>query len=279
MERYGLGSTVYILVVPLDEHGNYVSGLAVAMDILRPDGGIVRNIPLMESGLSGVYYAVYNDTDILGDYLYVVHAADFESAYGLFRVVSAEVVTGYRVRVRAVDNLGNGVSGVLLGIYSGAGGVDLVLMRVTGVDGAVDVWLPPGEYVLRAWHDGMFFEDELVRVSGDTSVLLTGIYVDVGVPQDARLVRVYGFLADLGLSLDRVHKAEILFTLADVPQFVDNTLLLRFPVRAVIDRRTGFFYADVVRGIRVVVACPDAQFYRLIRVPDTGFVVRLRDLL
>jgi len=279
MERYSLGSMVYILVTPLDEQGNYVSGVGVLMDILRPDGEVVRNIPLVESGLSGVYYAVYGDTDILGDYLYVVYAVDFEPACGLFRVVSGEVVSGYRVHIRAVDDAGNGVSGVLVGIYSGAGGVDLVLMRVTGVDGSVDVQLPQGEYVLRAWHDGMFFEDVVVRVNSDMTVLMSGIYVDVGMPQDARLIRIYGFLADLGLSLDRVHKAEVLFTLADVPQFVDNTLLLRFPVRAVIDRRTGFFYADVVRGIRVIVACPDAQFYRLIRVPDTGFAVRLRDLL
>jgi hypothetical protein len=282
MDRFLVNSTAYITVVAYDENGERTSGLHILADVLKPDGTKVQNLALEELAFeAGVYYLAFTETVQTGYYIFRVFDEDYQYVddIGYFLVVSAGALGAYVLNVNVVDEQGVPLQGCFLGLYDSSG-LLLLAIRITGADGHAVFPIPEaGRYILRCWKVGYFFEDVVLNIMGDTSVVLTGHKVEIGYPQDARLIRVYGFLGDLGLSIDRVRKTDIVFILLEAPRFIDSELLLLFPVKAKVDKRTGFFYADVVRGVWVNVVCDAAGLYRKIFIPQEGLTVALKDLV
>lgn len=277
MEFFGRGERPLIFVAAVDENGDFVSGLLPRVSIRKPsaveDTGVLQELFFAP----GHYFLEYTGADENGLYLYEVSADGFEVGLGSFVVgeVAAPGANSLTV-VAKYDDTGEPIEGVTIAVYDAQG--NILAVRVSDGSGTVRFGLPDGTFSLRGFSDKAFFEPLSFEIYEDMSLDYIGLRVRVDPPADARLVRIYGFLKDINLSADRVYKVSLVFELAEAPDFVEKTLLTLFPVQAKVDRRNGFFYADIVKGVSVYVICDEAHLRRILKIPSDRDVISFREL-
>lgn len=279
MNRFKVGEKVYIFVEVLDDIGQRVPGLTnIQVRILKPDGSVISGLVMTEVPFEpGIYYLESNDTALEGYYFYVINEMNFGETVGYFLI--KDFIPGLnKVIVRTVFEDDNSIiTGALVAVYVEQNRI--LSIGKTDLNGEVIFYLPIGIFTLRGYHEEAFFQDMEINVSSDMIVEFKGHRISIEEPTDARLMRVFGYIRDLDLDLKHIKDIRLTFRLGKAPSWVDKVLLSIFPVKAIIDLNTGFFYADLVRGVEVIVICQEAHLFKRLTLPTDKDKIELRLLL
>jgi len=288
-ERYNKGESVELITSLFNENGNRVSGASVYATIKKPDGTITQDYPFTEDPqFSGIYKLTLDPTilDLEGFYLIKISSESYEPQYTQILVKDFAEIKGlgagiYKVTIKTifVDNQA-GIPDTFVNILTSDG--EFVVNGRTDTSGQVIFNLNAGSYKVRATNLGIAtFDETTISVSSDTTISIAGERIVISPPADAGLVRIYGNIRDLNLSLANIDKVQISFKIypPGIPQFSKEVLIDTFEVFATIDKNTGNFYVDLAKGIRVRVVCREAELYKDFVTPLDKDIVPLKNLI
>ena len=289
MMRYNLGEIAKIVVCVYDEEGNRVSGLSVYATIKKPDESIIEDYLLVEdTHFAGLYVLTLDPSvlDLEGYYLIKISVEGYDSQYTEILVKNYVKLEGagvgiHRVVIKTIfaDNQA-GISDTFVNVLTPDN--ELVASGRTDTKGEITFNLNAGDYIVRASNTGIaVFEEKSITISGDTTILMEGERIVIPPPADEGLVRIYGNIRDLNLSLANIDKVQISFKIypPGIPQYSKDVLINSFEVYATIDKKTGNFYVDLAKGVRVRVVCREAELYKDFVTPVDKTIVPLKNLI
>lgn len=177
----------------------------------------------------------------------------------------------YVVTVTVKDYDANGLPGVPVSVY-GSGSNNLVGILYTNSSNNKAIFnLDSGNYAFYAYQHGRysFANPYYTNVSGNMSIDLVGTAIPTPSAPSNNLVRIYGYVADIGL--DNEAGVELVVTPSGQVTYEEGVLIVKTPSSA-LSNAAGYVYVDVASGIPVNIRVPKAQYERWYVTSGTNLV-------
>ncbi|MFA5759935.1 MAG: hypothetical protein WC942_11345, partial [Clostridia bacterium] len=202
-------------------------------------------------------------------YLTIQHGAGTWQTGG---VVGSNVVT-----VTTYNNNGL-VVGAVVEVYASGSNTLLDLSTTDSATGQAQFSLDNGAYDFRTYKHGHTYwtNPDTRTVSGTTAIDLTGAALSIPAPTGGDLVRLYGYVYDLGSSV--VSDVELIVRPSG-SWSATNDVLIENRAMTALSNTTGFVFIDVPINASVRITIPKAQVDVYYQTPASGVSVNIADLV